>query len=464
MRRFFISISIISLIIATIFLSSCSIGEASREEELRDTLKTTYDELNSTFSGDNGKYSLVSEYLYSWAKKNELNITENKDNYMVITNPATKGYEKKESTVIQCAVKTNDISGSMQPLAVSLTSLLGPETHGKIALIVTEDDAGHFTGAEAVDPKYYKEDNFINMQYASETSLLTSGSRALTSTMTSDISTASPSYTKTYAITMSMSAYADPFNFDKHYPNPVETIGSLLATEKSSGNLFQLASFNCKAENNYTPVSATAIVVIDDNDIESFTKKFNKSYESIKKKFDKLDDHFVYTMTETSKPSTVISNQHSDNIISLMYTLKTGIYLQDEENGEIISASDISSINTEDKKLNVTINSRSLQEGILDEMSTAFSTTSGLCDIKYSASKKTTTWSADKNKDLAQFFQDALSFKDPTKLSTLSSSECDIFASKVPDLNIISYKFNSENREAAFINTLHFLESRVTDN
>ena len=55
MRRFFITIVILTLL-SMIFLSSCSVGEASREEELRDTLKTTYDELNSTFSGDDGKY------------------------------------------------------------------------------------------------------------------------------------------------------------------------------------------------------------------------------------------------------------------------------------------------------------------------------------------------------------------------------------------------------------------------
>lgn len=463
MRRFFITIVILTLL-SMIFLSSCSVGEASREEELRDTLKTTYDELNSTFSGDDGKYSLVSEYLYSWAKKNDLEVAENAQNYMVITNPATKGYEKKESTVIQCAVKTSAMDNSMQPLAVSLTSLLGPESHGKITLIVTEDSDGYFVGASSVDPKYYQCDNFINMQYNSETQLLTSGSNALSSTMTADISTSSPSYSKAFTITMSMSEYADPYDFDSHYPNPVETIGALLATEKSSGNLFQLASFNCKYESGYTPSSATAVVVIDDNDVESFTKKFDKSYESIKKKFDKLEKHFVYTMTETSTPSSVISNQYSDNIISLMYTLQTGIYLQDEESGEIISASDISSINTDGKKLQVTINSRSLQPSVLEEMSNTFSTTSGLCDIQYSASERTKTWSSDENKDLAEFFQDALSVDDSDSMSTLKSSECDIFSSKVKGLNIISYRFNSDNREAALLNTLHFLESRISEN
>ena len=258
---------------------------------------------------------------------------------------------------------------------------------------------------------------------------------------------------------MSTSAYADPFDFDSHYPNPVDTIGSLLATEKSSGNLFQLVSFDCKTENGYTPSSATAVVAIDDNDVESFTKKFDKSNESMKKKFDKLEDHFVYTMTETSTPNRVIAPQSSDNIISLMYTLQTGIYLQDEDTGDIISVADISSISTAGNKLQVTINSRSLQKSVLDEMNTAFSTTSGLCDISYSASDQSMTWSANKEKTLAKFFADALSIDDSKPLNTLTSSECDIFASKVSGLNIISYRFNSDNREAALLNTLHFLES-----
>ena len=459
MRRFLIAMVTVVLMTSAVFLSGCSLGTPDRETELKDTLSTTYSELNSTFSGDTGKYSLVAEYLASWAKSNNLTVKENAEHYMVIVNPATEGNEKKESTVLECAVKTADFDNSMQPLAVSMTALLGPESHGKITLIVTENNEGNMIGAASVDPKYYECDNFINMEYSKDIQLLTSGCDAFSATMTADLQTASPSYSKTYTITMSMSAYADPFNFDSHYPNPIETIGSLLATEKSSGNLFQLVSFECKSESGYTPSSATAVVVIDDNDVESFTKKFDNSNESMKKKFDKLEDHFVYTMTETSTPDKVIAPQSSDNIISLMYTLQTGIYLQDEESGDIISGADISSISTAGNKLQVTINSRSLQKSVLDEMSTTFATTSGLCDIGYTAGEQHMTWSADKDKTLAGFYADALSIDDSQPLNTLTSSECDIFASKISGLNIISYRFNSENREAALLNTLHFMES-----
>ena len=169
----------------------------------------------------------------------------------------------------------------------------------------------------------------------------------------------------------------------------------------------------------------------------------------MKKKFDKLEDHFVYTMTETSTPNRVIAPQSSDNIISLMYTLQTGIFLQDEDSGDIISEAYISSISTAGNKLQLTIGSRSLQKSVIDEMNTSFSTTSGLCDIGYSASEQSMTWSANKDKPLAGFFADALSIDDSKPLNTLNSSECDIFASKVPGLNIISYRFNSEKQRGS---------------
>ena len=178
MRRFFIAMITVVLMTSAVFLSGCSLGTPDRETELKDTLSTTYSELNSTFSGQTGKYPLVAEYLGSWAKSNNLTVKENAEHYMVIVNPATEGCEKKESTVLECAVKTADFDNSMEPLAVSMTALLGPETHGKITLIVTENNDGNMIGASSVDPKCYECDNFINMEYSKEIQLLTSGSHA----------------------------------------------------------------------------------------------------------------------------------------------------------------------------------------------------------------------------------------------------------------------------------------------
>lgn len=77
MRRFFIAMVTVVLMTSAVFLSGCSLGTPDRETELKDTLSDTYSELNSTFSGNTGKYPLVAEYLTSWAKSNDLTVKEN---------------------------------------------------------------------------------------------------------------------------------------------------------------------------------------------------------------------------------------------------------------------------------------------------------------------------------------------------------------------------------------------------
>lgn len=442
----------------SIFFAGCSVGEGTRENELKTSLETTYDELSATFSGTTGQYSLVAEYLKSWASKNKMEIVESGSDHMVIENPATEDCKDKEPIVLQCPVETEDLNASMQPLAVSLSSLLGPESHGKITLIITEINDGKYTGASSVNTKYYQCDNFINIRHGDDMQLYTSGSYEMDSTMTSVIETAQPSYSHAFAITMSTSGYHDPFDFDSHYPNPIQTIGSLLATEKSSGQLFQLASFECEATDGYTPTSATAIVVVDGNDVSSFTKKFEKSYNNAKNRFEKLQDNFVYTMTETEMPQTVMTNQTSDNIISLMYTLKTGTYFQDEDSGEIISASYMSYMTTSNNTLKLIMTSRSTDKAVLADMDAEFLTTSGLCDISYTSSKPHITWTSNIKDDPAKFLTDALGTESSIVPDTLASSECDVFAAGGAS-NIVSYRCNIHNSDSAMMNIIHFMES-----
>ena len=460
MKKFFLSLTV-TILFSAFVLTGCSVGETSRQQDLLASMEATYEELSSTLSGSSGEYSLLSEYLDSWANKNGVNMEQHHDNYTVIENPATSGYESAESTVIQCAVKTDDFKTSMQTLAIALTSLLGPENHGDIRAVITEDDAGNLTGAGAVDAKYLKCDNFINLEYSSSPEIYTKGSYAISGTMTSSIDTDSPSYGNAFAISMTIPDYKDPFDFDTQYPNPVEVIGSLLATEKSSGQLFQLTSFTCEASDGATPRSATAVVVVDDNDVESFTNRFERSYNNMQERFSDLDDSFVYTMTETSMPSSVISGTGSDNIISLMYTLDTGIYLQDEDSGNVIAGSDISFISTDGNSFKAVIRARSLDSSVLREMSDIFLTTSGLCDISYTPSEIVTTWSCNEDKNLGRFFVDALGQSSQTP-GTLLSSELDIFSSKVDGLNAISYHCNMESGEPTLTNIIRFLESLIS--
>jgi di/tripeptidase len=460
MKRFFL-LFVTLMLCASLFLTGCGNAEAEREEELKDILESSSEKLQSNFSGSEGDYSLVSEYLKSWANSNELTVTENADHYIVISNPATEGCGKADSTTLQCQISTKDFSNSLQALSTGMTALLGPENHGDINLIVTENNNGRLIGAEKLPKKYLNCDHFINLEYAEESTLYTGGCFVAENLMTSDIVYEAPAYPNAYEITIKTTNYSDPFNFDTRYPNPVEVLGNLLASEKSSGQLFQLVSFTCDSANGYNPQSANAVVVIDDNDIKSFTSKFNSSYNKVKKKYENLEMNFVYTLTATDMPNMVIRDDIADNIISLLYTLKTGIYTQDEDSGEIIAASAISSISTKDSTFKLKTVSRSLDKEALSEIKNVFKTTSGLCDISFKAGEVKTTWKSDSKKNTASYFTEAIGADSYVSDSILSGSECDIIYAKDNKANIISYRFDATHREPALLNILHFLNNLV---
>ena len=55
----------------------------------------------------------------------------------------------------------------------------------------------------------------------------------------------------------------------------------------------------------HSDISRPPSVIVDGNDVENFTRRFNTSYNNMKDKFEDLNDNFVYTLTETAMPETV---------------------------------------------------------------------------------------------------------------------------------------------------------------
>ena len=73
MRKFFLFI-ISGTLLLTLFMCGCGLEEIDREKELKAAFETTSEELQSNFSGSDGDYSLVSEYLESWSNNNEIKV------------------------------------------------------------------------------------------------------------------------------------------------------------------------------------------------------------------------------------------------------------------------------------------------------------------------------------------------------------------------------------------------------
>ncbi len=440
------------LVLAALFVTSAMLcltgcGSGDRQGELETIYSDTYEELQETFSDSGSKFTMVEEYVRSWAKSNDIKVLDQADSYMILKNKKTKDAKDAKSVTLHCSVDTQDMINTNHILATSLTSLLGPETHGTIKLIISDAGTNDFAGVRQIPADQLKTGNLIHLKDSEKKELKTFGSYAFDATLHKGIKREKPTHTNAYEITMNVGNYKDSFDYTNKYPDPIEVVGNYLATSKSSGYLFQLASFKSKKSDGGTPESAKAVIVIDDNNVEKMQKRFDKSFDSIKKRCEKLGIDFVYTFTETSMPKQVIDDKSSGRLISLLYTLDPGIFYQDEDTGEIISAKEFVKVSTKGDQFTLKVKGRSKTEASLTELKQALATMAGLSDVKCNVTKEYTTWSS--KDDTAAYFREALGVAEDDEISTLKTSELNILAEKRPSLSCLSYGFSlAEDKDA----------------
>lgn len=445
---FFISLS----------LSGCS--EPDRNGELREFLSMNEDAFSDEYTEDPCDFRDFGAFMENWANANSIETVFKGEHSIVLRNKAVSGYEKEPDCVLLCPFNTENAKKNKAIVATGQTALLGPVSHGKITLVITERTGDRLIGIEEVPDKCLKCDNLIELNTANNNNIMTSGPVTAVARFHNSGSKMGSEYAQAFKLTMSMPEYTDPY--DSNFPNPISIIGDFLASGKSSGKLFDIASFNSKAHEGYTPYFASAVIVVDANHIESFQSRFEKSFDKMQDKFEDLEEDFVFTMEETDMPDSVLSDEVAEGLISLMYTLNTGVCEQDEDSGVVYSASYIDSIKTEHGDLDLTINIRARGESYMDTLSAEYETTAGLCSTDYKISKSVRLWTADPKDRLVTFFTGCVPQTGPAESAvSLKNIETDTVAKRLSGQNMIIYSFEKSDRKTVLENITNFLDPSI---
>ena len=454
---------IISFIFAvSLSLSGCS--EMDRSGELREFMSLNEDAFSDAFTEGPCDFKDFNKYMENWAEANSINVAYEGEHSIVLKNDAHSGYEDEPDCVLLCSFDTENAKTNKSMIVTGQTALLGPVNHGDISLVVTEHEGDRLIGIEELPEKYLSCENLITLNTGSNNNILTSGPVAALSTFHGEGSKKESAYAQAFEIKMSIPEYTDPFDFVKgsNYPNPINTIGGYLASGKSSGKLFDIASFESKHHTGYTPYYASAVIVVDSNHIESMKSRFEKSFNNINEKFEDLEAEFEYTMEETDMPKKVLGEEVSVGLISLMYTLNTGVCQQDEETGIIYSASCIESLQTDKGDLDFKVRMRARGESYLDSLSAEYETTAGLCSTEYSCKKTGRLWTSDQSSTLVNYFTSCVPQTGSAEAAiSLRSYENDIISEKLPDQNMIIYTFEKGDRKTVLENITKFLDPSI---
>ncbi len=384
------------------------------------------------------------KYIHKWAADNDIKASHD-DNYNIImSKSAVEGKKDADSTILHCELSTENAADDLYTAAALMYIIKNADDNAFFRVIITANDENTSEGALAIDKKYLKGDHLISLSASDRNRLCIASGGIVEYEMTAPLTYTESTYDLAYEISISG---IDNDEGTSKSPNPIKTLGNLLANYKSSGILFEMASFEGGSDAYTYPQSARVVLLINENNKNSFVKKFENSQSKFLSKYEDKYPELSYTLTEVETPQTVLSFEDSDYIVSLVYTLMNGTYLQDEDD-KVIATSNLGMLTTNYTggfKAGITAKSTSLDT--LSEMSDSFEITCHLCNGTYNIVDSESPWSVSAespaNSALSSLYYSKTE-KELKTYTTLEKKPCSIFAERKPELDMACLEYNIE--------------------
>lgn len=447
----------IVMLAGTFFLTGCD-GDKLKElgeTEVKTIVDTEYEAIQKSID-EKADYETVISYIKKWADSSKIKVSDTTDNTLVLHLPTVEGYEKAEDVTLQLPIGYYERDRENQMLATALAALKSFRNHGDIKMIFTKVAHENFDGASSLDEKYLDTDNFINLMWASTPTVYNRGASGSTYTVSKEIIRQAPSYDKAYKLVISGLSGGSVRNIssDKVYACPIMTIMKFLAAQKAKGFIFEVASLKGGRHGDTFAKSASAVLVIPNSETQKMNDKYAASCENFEEKYGEQEPNFKYTLTEVSLPSSVLTEETSDSIINLLYTIDTG--LNRNKSGMIVSGTNIGTISTESDTFRLAAFTENTDSMNLQDTKSEFETSCGLYGFSFKADDEYSPWITDKNNRLVT---ELAKKANSDILGTITQTENIVFKTRQPKLNAISYGANESCGTKAILALTKYIAS-----
>lgn len=403
---------------------------AAYETDLRDSLASMTDQ------------KAVAKYLTNWAEHKGIEAKADKSNNVIFSIKATEGLENESPVVIICSYDYSCMESYINSIVTALTVAKNDNPHGAYNIIFISQEMGSVSGAENLSAQYFPENArvfYLGNSSSSRIADMTGGYEHYT--LSRDISTASPSYNKAYRITISGLPAQSFSGKSSSAPNPIKTLGNLLANFKSTSILFELASFSGGSSANLVPTEASMTIVVNEDSSAKLEKKLDNSVEKFYDKYQDKYSDVQYTYEVVEMPSQIISQDDTESIVSLLYTSLSGVHYKDDA-GDIVSIANIGSISAESGRFVMKASAASYDAELLSEITETYQTTGFLSGMDCNVDSEYGGFTVNESgKLIEEGFREAYSDYQSVKLESVNMPEftpCGIISAKNDGMSMIA--------------------------
>ena len=326
----------------------------------------------------------VGNYLLTWAKNKQITAVSDAGGNIVYSIPPSEAApaEAQPAAVI-CSFDASDMETHLEEIAAALTIAKNAENTGHLQVIFLAENQEEKIGAKALAAGYFAENTAVfclGAAASEQISAVTGGCRHIQ--ISSKLHDAEPAYSRAYKIQLKNCPSLSISETYEAGLNPIKTLGGVLANLQSTSLLFELSDFRGGSGEMITPSEASIILVINEEDAARFEKKIDGFIRKFYEKYGETYPEIEYTYEAVSLPKRVISDEDTDNLVSLMYTAFNGIYNRNEE-GTITALTNMGSIRTENGLLKIDTAILCSDPQLMEELSETYETICGLCDVNY---------------------------------------------------------------------------------
>jgi hypothetical protein len=317
-------ITIIGIIVVVVgLLGSCGFflnpGETSIKDDIYDEYETMMDAFVEVIS-----IADVSDYLLFRAQTLGVQGHKDRSQSVIIETAGTNYSEEGPPITIECGFSLDNLAEDLRAVAISLVLLKEIDGAHPLRIIFTPYEEENYFGAAKIPASYLKDIEMIHLNTKYPNEVVNQGASLKFAYIERKVKMITPSYKIAYRVTI------EGFNEElatpdfSNTPNAIRELGVLFATCKSKGMLFEIGDFSGGGGTNFSPISGSAIMVINQNDMKSLEYYYGKMESRLIKAYQEEHPNIFVTMSAIEAPPSVLSNEDTDRLVSFIYTIFNG--------------------------------------------------------------------------------------------------------------------------------------------
>lgn len=313
----------------------------------------------------------IRTHISNWAKQHDIPCKQDAVGNLILTKPASAGFENKTSVILQAHLdmvpqKNNDIEHdfAVDPILTEIkgdwlhakNTTLGADNgigmaaclailedktleHSPLEVLLTTDEETGMTGAFGLEEGSLKGKILLNTDSEDEGELYVgcAGGININSNIAFEIMEADPTYSAFEVKVSGLKGGHSGCDINLNRANALKLLASAL--NNIDANPFQLASLAGGSLRNAIPREASATILCAGEYKNSLEVLISHLNIDLQNKFKESEPNLSLSLEPVNTPTSVFTTQSKENIINCLHTCENGIYSMDENFSDVVQTS-----------------------------------------------------------------------------------------------------------------------------